>query len=143
MLWRMRTSVLLVAAGLSLVTGCRDSGTDRPAAAPGPHPSPSVPSVDPRCASSPYRPSSITIACADAGNRAEDLTWTSWGASSAQGSGTLVQNDCVPTCLNGHMRRYRASFRLEQVLRGRFSAVVVTFEDGSGPHRATTARYYL
>ena len=37
------------------------------------------------------------------------VTWTSWGAATAQGSGTLNVDGCAPNCAQGTLSRYAAT----------------------------------
>lgn len=52
------------------------------------------------------KPSTVTIACADAGTGVQDLHWTSWTSKLASGHGTFWQNDCTPNCAAGHFHYY-------------------------------------
>jgi hypothetical protein len=52
------------------------------------------------------RPGTIVLACADYNSLIDKITWTSWTSELASGTGTLVQNDCVPDCAKGHFHRY-------------------------------------
>lgn len=51
-------------------------------------------------------PSSYTITCADAGIRLEGLHWTAWSSHFAGAYGTLTENDCQPSCADGHFHNY-------------------------------------
>ena len=51
-------------------------------------------------------PSTIIIACADAGMGVQDLHWTSWTPKLASGYGTFWENDCTPNCAEGHVHHY-------------------------------------
>jgi hypothetical protein len=57
------------------------------------------------CTSPSFEPTAITVTCADGGWSLTDLRWTSWTSASATGSGTLVYNDCKPSCAAGHFHR--------------------------------------
>jgi hypothetical protein len=52
------------------------------------------------------RPSTVVLACADYNSLIDKITWTSWTTRLASGTGTLVQNDCIPYCAAGHFHRY-------------------------------------
>jgi hypothetical protein len=52
------------------------------------------------------RPATVVLACADYNSLIDTITWTSWTTRLASGTGTLVQNDCVPYCAAGHFHRY-------------------------------------
>ena len=51
-------------------------------------------------------PPTFTIACADAGMGVQDLHWTSWTPKLASGYGTFWENDCTPSCADGHVHYY-------------------------------------
>jgi hypothetical protein len=52
------------------------------------------------------KPSSYTLACADAGMGLEAMHWTSWSAKGASGDGTFYQNGCAPDCAQGQVTGY-------------------------------------
>jgi hypothetical protein len=52
------------------------------------------------------KPGTIVLACADYNSLVNKITWTAWTSDFASGSGTLVQNDCVPDCAQGHFHSY-------------------------------------
>jgi len=52
------------------------------------------------------KPGTIVLACADYNSLIDHITWTSWTRELASGTGTLVQNDCMPYCAAGHFHRY-------------------------------------
>lgn len=54
------------------------------------------------CQTPSLEPASIILTCADAGVVVQDLHWSSWTASGAVAVGTLVYNDCTPSCAEGH-----------------------------------------
>jgi hypothetical protein len=61
----------------------------------------------PDCLGHPVvKPTSVTLACADANFRIEHIQWTGWGESFAAGKGTAVVNDCEPSCAGGHFHNY-------------------------------------
>ncbi|TWS26136.1 hypothetical protein FK268_02500 [Tsukamurella sputi] len=54
------------------------------------------------CLSRPAtKPSSITLACADANARLVGIVWDSWTADIATGVGDLEENTCEPDCARG------------------------------------------
>ena len=53
------------------------------------------------CQTPTVEPTEMILTCADHGVRFEGLQWTSWTNVSATAVGTLVYNDCSPTCANG------------------------------------------
>lgn len=97
---------------------------------------PSGPGVLADCTSPPpqhleVEPSSITVACADAGIGADDLAWQTWTATTATAAGDVWENDCTPTCAAGTIKHYPASISLSDVQAS-----------GDGPtFRAMTATY--
>ena len=54
------------------------------------------------CTSPSVEPAEIVLTCADRGEVLTGLHWTNWTATSASAVGTLVYNDCTPTCAAGH-----------------------------------------
>jgi len=52
------------------------------------------------------KPGTITLACADGGAGLKDLHWTSWTPELASAYGTEWQNDCKPSCAQGHVHYY-------------------------------------
>lgn len=86
-------------------------------------------------------PSVIILACADAGIGVQDLTWTSWTASSATGQGVLWENECVPTASCGASKysRYPVAVTLSAVKASAqgpwFSRLTVTWKDGRPPNQ--------
>ena len=52
------------------------------------------------------RPSSFTLACADANDSLTRLSWANWGSALASATGIQEENDCVPDCAAGHFHRY-------------------------------------
>jgi hypothetical protein len=58
------------------------------------------------CLHPQVRPGSFTLACADGNSYLAHLSWSSWTASSASGTGTQLINDCKPYCAAGKFRSY-------------------------------------
>ena len=86
-----------IAAGALALTACSSAGGQAAASSP-PAPSPVV--YD--CAGPPQtRPASFVLACADAGAVLTKITWSSWSAAGARGTGQLAVNNCQPTCVGG------------------------------------------
>lgn len=48
-----------------------------------------------------YKPQSMTPYCADAGAGVGNLSWDTWGAKGASGTGLYGVNLCTPTCVDG------------------------------------------
>lgn len=57
------------------------------------------------CTSPSFEPTGIRVTCADAGWVLENLVWTSWTGTRATAIGTLVYNDCTPSCPAGHFHQ--------------------------------------
>jgi hypothetical protein len=53
------------------------------------------------CGSLKVKPDSLTQFCADAGVQVIHIHWKSWGATLAEGTGTLSINSCDPYCAAG------------------------------------------
>jgi len=51
-------------------------------------------------------PSTFIIACGDGGIGVQRLRWTSWTPKLASGYGTFWENDCKPSCAQGHFHYY-------------------------------------
>ncbi|MEC3956162.1 hypothetical protein VMT65_24205 [Nocardia sp. CDC153] len=47
-------------------------------------------------------PSRMLIACGDGTVTVKDITWTSWGPTTAEGDGTEYRVVCQPNCAGGH-----------------------------------------
>ena len=73
------------------------------------------------------RPGGYVLACADGGTGLESLHWTSWTPRLASGYGTEYQNDCLPSCAEGHEHYY--------------PALVVAWGSGSVPGHPAERRY--
>ncbi|MFF3325047.1 hypothetical protein [Streptomyces sp. NPDC002889] len=63
---------------------------------------------------SQVRPGDFLLACGDGNNRLTALRWSSWGPTSAVGSGLDLVNDCQPYCAAGKFRSYRVTVRLDR-----------------------------
>lgn len=62
------------------------------------------------------RPANYVLSCADANAQWAKVTWSSWGATSATGVGTLSQNNCTPNCVGGRVINYAATVTLRRVV---------------------------
>jgi hypothetical protein len=86
-------------------------------------------------------PSSITVACADNGIGAEDLTWSTWSAAGATAAGEVWENDCTPSCATGMIKLYPASITLSDVRPSRdgptFTAMTAAYRGPEPNGRAT------
>ena len=65
------------------------------------------------------KPKTFILTCADGYVYLDKLAWTSWTSALASASGTLVENDCTPTCVGGHFHRYPVLTVLWRVIRVR------------------------
>jgi hypothetical protein len=52
------------------------------------------------------KPGTISLACADNGIGLTHLHWTSWTPQLASAYGTNWENDCKPSCAEGHVHYY-------------------------------------
>ena len=113
---RLRSS-LIAATFLLALAGCGSQAPDpayteamsQPADVANP------PVVFADCKRPSAEPTSITIACADAGFVLDDLSWTSWGEDEATGKGTAVVNDCEPSCGEGKFDKYASEVTLSKI----------------------------
>jgi len=110
-----------------------------------------VPGVLADCTSPPpqalaVEPTTIFIACADAGIGVRDLTWNSWSAAGASGSGELWENDCTPDCAAGVVKDYPAAISLSGVQDSvdgpAFTALVATYR-GTAPNGKPVEQFRL
>jgi hypothetical protein len=58
------------------------------------------------CNKAVSRPKQMTLTCADANTGLSKLKWSSFGGTSAKGSGTFYTNTCEPNCASGKTVRY-------------------------------------
>jgi hypothetical protein len=96
-------------------------------------------------------PSRYTLACADGGIWLEGLRWSAWGEPTGHASGNLWENDCTPSCADGHYLQYPASVTVSRLAGGRYTWLHVSapqapggpYDDTvgpAGPGRATKVR---
>ena len=64
------------------------------------------------CVHVAIRPASIVFACADGNFYADHLRWGFWGVRHARGHGVFHQNDCNPSCAEGHFHERRGRITL-------------------------------
>lgn len=69
-------------------------------------------------------PTDIPLACADYNLRLTELTWSSWTAATAHGSGTLMQNDCTPNCAGGTFHSYPTTVTLSDPVTSRTQGLI-------------------
>jgi hypothetical protein len=110
-----------------------------------------LPGVLANCTSPPpqslaVEPTTIFIACADAGIGVLDLTWSSWTAEGAGGSGELWENDCTPDCAAGVVKDYPAAISLsgveDSVDGPAFTTLVATYR-GTTPNGRPVEQFTL
>ena len=56
------------------------------------------------CENPQVEPSTFILACADHNSFLANVTWSSWTAATAIGTGTYWQNDCTPDCAQGRFK---------------------------------------
>jgi hypothetical protein len=82
-------------------TAARASAAAAPSSSPSP-PAAAIPAFIYGCEGQPVtEPDAYTLACADGNAGLSGLTWSTWTAASATGSGQYYQNTCVPDCAGG------------------------------------------
>lgn len=69
------------------------------------------------CTKSQVRPSAIIIACADDNLSLTRLRWSSFGGTTAHGSGEYYVNDCTPDCAAGRFHSYPIELVLTRAKR--------------------------
>ena len=92
------------------------------------------------------QPKEINLSCADANLMVTGLKWSAWTNNMASGTGTLVWNPCIPTCVAGKAEKFPAKVTLGRLASGAgasvFSGMTVAFPKG-GPADAATSTYAL
>jgi hypothetical protein len=76
-----------------------------------------------RCGARKSRPSTIVVACADAGFIIDSISWSSWGGRSATGGGTGVTKTCDPSCAAGGFEKHPISVTLFRKVRCKTSGL--------------------
>lgn len=66
------------------------------------------------CFAGTMQPSRMTLACADNGFRARQLSWSRWGRKQALGRGVFVINDCEPSCIVGNFQQREGRIVLKE-----------------------------
>jgi len=61
----------------------------------------------------------------DASLSIRQITWSSWNASGATGSGSWYLLTCLPNCVQGPVIKYPATLTLSAVRHGRFTVLAV------------------
>lgn len=54
------------------------------------------------CVTFEQKPVELVLYCADAGQILNEISWSSWTATEALGTGTSTANDCEPSCAEGN-----------------------------------------
>jgi hypothetical protein len=79
------------------------------------------------------RPSSLIVACADAGMALVGLHWTNWGGAVAHATGTLQEKQCIPSCgASGTIDTYRASATVSGLNHGHYTEIHITAPPAPG-----------
>jgi len=77
------------------------------------------------------KPSTYVITCADANTELLGLSWKTWTATIAQGTGRYTYNTCTPTCVAGHFVHFTANVALSRPKAEKtgmiFSKMVITY----------------
>lgn len=63
------------------------------------------------CNKATSRPKSVTLTCGDGNTVLSGLSWSSFGASNANASGTFKMNTCEPNCASGKVVSYPVSVK--------------------------------
>jgi hypothetical protein len=66
------------------------------------------------CLQEKFKPTQITVACADGTVRVSKLKWTSWSSTQAKATGVYQINRCNPDCATGHTRSYPVTITLSR-----------------------------
>ncbi len=75
-------------------------------------------------------PSTIGTA-ADGNGEITGITWSSWTASNAEGSGSIDLNNCAPNCAQGTRINVPVAIGLTNPINGSFTAMAVTDSAGN------------
>jgi eukaryotic-like serine/threonine-protein kinase len=98
------------------------------------------------CQNPAYEPTTIILACADGGITATQISWTSWGATSATGTSVIQANLCNPNCAQGTMGSFPANITLSSVTSGSggglFSTLTAVFT-GASPTGSPTQTFSI
>jgi hypothetical protein len=80
-------------------------------------------------------PSEVVLSCADGNAYVSGITWSSWTATSAQGTGTLNLNNCIPDCAGGTFGKSATAVTLSSPVKTLTQGLVfgtVTWTTSSG-----------
>ena len=67
------------------------------------------------CESAVRKPESIILTCADGGWSLQEITWTSWTETGAEGTGTFRENLCKPSCAEGEIVEAKVNLKLSDL----------------------------
>lgn len=62
-----------------------------------------------------YKPTSITLTCADGGWQVGKISWQTWNKDGATGTGTFYENLCEPSCAEGKVVNEAVTLRLSTI----------------------------
>jgi hypothetical protein len=60
------------------------------------------------------KPTELLLACGDGTESFTVSRWTRWNRTGARAVGTAEINDCTPSCVKGHVHRYRGVVLLDR-----------------------------
>ena len=80
---------------------------------------------------SEVRPALIFIGCATGNPTVSAMSWSTWGPSGGQGTGTFNENDCQPDCAQGSFTSVPATVVVSDPAGGVFQDVSVTPTSGA------------
>lgn len=67
------------------------------------------------CENPEVQPEAITFTCGDGGQYVDGISWTSWGADGAQGTGEYHVNTCDPNCAEGEFLSTKVTISLSNL----------------------------
>lgn len=124
----LRTALVVGAvAGVVAISACSPTSSGAPASSQ-PAPAAQVSSSTgpariyfPLCGAgaatkSTIEPSSLTFSC-DSTLSAADVHWTTWNSNDAQGTATLEENDCTPSCAEDVVARNKVTVRFDKPVK--------------------------
>lgn len=90
------------------------------------------------------KPRAITLTCADGGMYIDQIDWSRWDATGAQGTGMYHVNDCEPNCAEGTYLESKVIVNLSNLkeFRGKFflrTLVFRTFDGKNLPNEITSS----
>jgi hypothetical protein len=87
------------------------------------------------------KPTFVVLACADGGAVVAKATWTHWGAAVTTARARLVENTCVPSCVQGQFVSEPARVTVRSIVRrdGRLEySHIRVVPDAPNPHHFKT-----